>query len=57
MYAWVTPVAVSYVSSEYASEHGGIATPGDPRIAIAIVSALVITARTTVREPEAPADA
>ena len=52
---WVTPVAVSYVSSEDASAQGG--GGGGVWSESVVVVDNAITARTTVREPEAPVEA
>ena len=59
--AWVTPLVESYVSRECESAHGGIGDMGvtgteDTGSGTANTVVFVITARTTVREPEAQAE-
>jgi hypothetical protein len=51
----VTPVAVSYVSSEDASAHGGGPEDWIPNCATMLDNAMA--ARKTVREPEVPVEA
>jgi len=51
---WVTPVELSYVSSENASAQDGCGT-GGRSVAIPLDNA--IAARITVRKPEAPVEA